>query len=42
MTGYIRFMEYEGRLVALGIITGMGPAIFGYLVAWGIWWLRHR
>lgn len=42
MMPYVRFMDYEGHLVALGMITSLAPAIIGYGIAWLIWWLRHR
>lgn len=42
MSGYTHFMGSEGRLLALGIITAQAPAMLGYGIAWGIWWLRHR
>jgi hypothetical protein len=30
------------ELIVFGALTVMGSALAGYLIAWGVWWLRRR
>jgi hypothetical protein len=36
------YMGEPGSVFEFGIMTGVIPPVFGYVIAWGIWWLRHR
>ncbi|MDC7676052.1 hypothetical protein [Asticcacaulis machinosus] len=36
------YFNAHGSAFEFGIMTGLIPPIVGYVIAWGIWWLRHR
>lgn len=38
----MNYLGAEGAGFEFGIMTGVVPPICGYIIAWGIWWLRHR
>ncbi|WKL58842.1 hypothetical protein Q1W73_07605 [Asticcacaulis sp. ZE23SCel15] len=36
------YIGASGSGFEFGIMTGVIPPVIGYIIAWGIWWLRHR
>ncbi|WAC46751.1 hypothetical protein OVA03_08455 [Asticcacaulis sp. SL142] len=39
---FMAYFNAQGSGFEFGIMTGLIPPIIGYVIAWGIWWLRHR
>lgn len=39
---FLQAVGYEDRAFEGGILTGLFPPVIGYVIAWGVWWLRHR
>lgn len=40
--GWIIANGFGGHELALGMAAGVLLPVGGYVVAWGIWWIRHR
>lgn len=38
----LQAVGYENRAFEGGLVVGLFPPVIGYVIAWGIWWLRHR